>query len=239
MKHEEDKKEGKGEGLASKLRLTNIRDGRLRFTLSPKGKEEDDDLFAKKPTPLEDTLDEDPDPDDVREPTAGKVHVYTGNGKGKTTASIGLAVRARGHNKKVLMVQFMKGDVEYGELEPLGKLGVRVEQFGRPDFVNPEKPDRIDVELALEGLEFAQDQIESDKWDLVILDEINVAAAWGLIPIHVCVEVIREKPERLELVLTGRYAPIEFTELADLVTNMREVKHYFKDGVKARDGVEH
>ena len=171
-------------------------------------------------------------------PEPGMVHVYTGNGKGKTTAALGLAVRARGRGLEVLVVQFMKGNVEYGELTSLGDLGIEVVQFGRPDFVDRHDPDPVDVRMAQEGLEFAAERVGSGEYDMVVLDEINVAAAWGLVPAEDVLKIVKERPGNLELVLTGRYAPDGFIEAADLVTEMVEVKHYFRKGAEARDGVE-
>ena len=171
-------------------------------------------------------------------PEPGMVHVYTGNGKGKTTAALGLAIRARGRGLSVLVVQFMKGNVEYGELSSFRDLGMEIVQFGRPDFVDQHDPDPVDVRMAGEGLEFAAERIRSGKYDMVVLDEINVAAAWKLVPVEAVMAILEERPANLEVVLTGRYAPDEFIEAADLVTEMVEVKHYFRKGVQARDGIE-
>lgn len=168
----------------------------------------------------------------------GMVHVYTGDGKGKTTAAIGLAVRAAGRGLKVVMIQFMKGQVTYGELLPLKKLGIEVRQFGRPDFVNPGNPDPLDVRMAQDALDFAEEVIREGEHDMVILDEINVAAAWGLVDVRRCQDIIRSRPPHVEVVLTGRYAPDEFIDLADLVTEMKEVKHYYRKGISAREGIE-
>jgi len=171
-------------------------------------------------------------------PDTGMVHVYTGNGKGKTTAALGLAIRARGRGLKVLVVQFMKGNVEYGELSSLRDLGIEVVQFGRPDFVDRHDPDPVDIRMAGEGLDFASERIQSGKYDMVVLDEMNVAAAWKLVPVEAVLKVLEERPANIEIVLTGRYAPDELIEAADLVTEMVEVKHYFRKGVQARDGIE-
>jgi len=168
----------------------------------------------------------------------GMVHVYTGNGKGKTTAALGLAIRARGRGLSVLVVQFMKGNVEYGELSSLRALGIEIVQFGRPDFVDQHHPDPVDVRMAGEGLDFAADRINSGKYDMVVLDEINVAAAWKLVPVEDVLKMVNGRPANLEIILTGRYAPEELIEAADLVTEMVEVKHYFRKGTQARDGIE-
>ncbi len=170
----------------------------------------------------------------------GYVQVYTGNGKGKTTASIGLAVRAAGHGLKVLILQFMKGWTDYGELEGVRMLSPYVElrQVGRDTFVNPQNPDAEDIRLAREGWNLAKEAILGKKADIVILDEINCAMYFGLLPADEILEVIKGKPEGVELILTGRGAPAEIIEAADLVTEMREVKHYYGKGVDARLGVE-
>jgi len=170
----------------------------------------------------------------------GYVQVYTGNGKGKTTASLGLAVRAAGHGLRVLILQFMKGWLDYGELEGVRMLAPYVElrQAGRDVFVDPKNPDPEDVRLAREGWDLAKDAIRERRADIVILDEINCAMHFGLLPVAEVLETVKGKPEGMELVLTGRGAPPEIVEAADLVTEMREVKHYFHRGVDARLGVE-
>ena len=170
----------------------------------------------------------------------GYVQVYTGNGKGKTTAALGLALRAAGHGLHVFILQFLKGWSDYGELEGVRMLSPRVElrQAGRDAFVDPRNPDPEDVRLAAEGWKVAKDAILGRKADIVILDEINCAMQFGLLPAAEVLEVVRRKPEGMELVLTGRGAPPEIIEVADLVTEMREVKHYYDKGVDARLGVE-
>jgi cob(I)alamin adenosyltransferase len=168
------------------------------------------------------------------------IHIYTGNGKGKTTAALGQAMRAIGHGLKVLMIQFMKGKINYGELEAAKKLpNFTIEQFGRPDFVNPENPDEEDVRLARAGLARATEAVDSRKYDIVILDEINVAANFGLIESADIVALFRRKPDGVTLILTGRYMPEEFEPYADLITECREVRHYFNKGAKAREGFEY
>jgi cob(I)alamin adenosyltransferase len=168
------------------------------------------------------------------------IQIYTGNGKGKTTAALGLAVRAAGHGLNVLMIQFMKGKINYGELEAVKNItGITIEQFGRPDFVNPENPDAEDIRLAQEGLKRAEEAIMSKRYDLVILDEINVAVNFGLIRAKEVIDVMQRKPENTELILTGRYMPDEFAQYADLITECREIKHYFKKGITARPGFDY
>ena len=170
----------------------------------------------------------------------GMVHVYTGDGKGKTTAALGLGLRAAGHGYRVLMIQFMKGKINYGEL--MAAKGIEnfdIVQFGRPDFVDKEDPAEEDIRLAQEGLAFAREATRYKKCDLLILDEINVAVEWGLITVDEVLKLMRSKPADMELVLTGRYAPEEFLERADLVTEMKELKHPFQKGKLARKGIEH
>ncbi len=169
----------------------------------------------------------------------GTVQLYTGDGKGKTTASIGAALRAAGHGKRVLMIQFMKGRL-YGELAAAESVeGFTIEQYGRDEFVDPKNPDPIDVDLAAKGWARAIEAAGDDRLDLLILDEINVAVSFGLIALNDVMEFVEKKPHRLELILTGRYAPEELVELADTVTEMREIKHHYRNGVKARKGIEY
>lgn len=168
------------------------------------------------------------------------IHIYTGNGKGKTTAALGQAIRAAGHNMRVLMIQFMKGKINYGEIEAAKKLpNFTIEQYGRPDFVNPENPAEEDVILARKALARAADVVKSRQFDVVILDEINVAVNFGLIGVKDVVSIFKQKPEDVVLILTGRYMPEDFAPYADLITECREVKHYFKKGAKARKGFEY
>jgi cob(I)alamin adenosyltransferase len=170
----------------------------------------------------------------------GLVQVYTGNGKGKTTAALGLALRAVGKGLNVYMIQFMKGDIEYGEITAAKKMeNFEIIQMGRPDFVDKNNPADIDIELANEALEHATVILASEKYDIVILDEINVAMDWKLIEVDKVIELIKIKPEHIELVLTGRYAPQVIIDIADLVTEMIEIKHPYNDGIEARDGIEH
>lgn len=170
----------------------------------------------------------------------GYIQVYTGNGKGKTTAALGLSLRAAGHGLKTVIVQFMKGWIDYGELEGVRMLSPRVEihQAGRDTFVNRKSPDPEDVRLARGGWEKAKGVILGKGADIVVLDEINCAVDYGLLPVAEVVDVLMRKPDGMELVLTGRNAPPEFLEIADLVTEMRDVKHYYGRGVDARVGVE-
>ncbi len=169
----------------------------------------------------------------------GTVQLYTGNGKGKTTAAIGQAVRAVGHGMRVVIIQFMKGR-QYGELAVADRLeGLTIEQYGRDEFVDPDNPAAADVELARKGWERAREIITDRSIDMLILDEINVAVSFGLIPLGSVREFVLNKPAGLELVLTGRYAPDELIELADTVTEMREIRHHYDRGVEARKGIEY
>lgn len=166
------------------------------------------------------------------------VHVYTGNGKGKTTAALGLAVRATGHGFNVVMIQFMKGKINYGELETARILpNFEIKQFGRPEFVSKENPDPEDIKLAQEGLEYAREVIFSQEYDMVILDEICVAMDFKLISADEVVTLIEKRPETVELVLTGRNCPPQIVKIADYVTEMLEIKHPYTRGIQARKGI--
>jgi cob(I)alamin adenosyltransferase len=170
----------------------------------------------------------------------GLIQVYTGDGKGKTTAALGLCFRAAGHGYKSFVIQFMKGQIVYGELNSAKMMNglITIEQMGRPDFVSKENPERIDIEMAQEALRLAEKVIKSNEYDIVVLDEVNVAADFKLIDKEEVLRILREKPEGVEVVLTGRYAPREFIDIADLVSEIKEIKHYYTKGVEARDGIE-
>ncbi|WP_319203295.1 cob(I)yrinic acid a,c-diamide adenosyltransferase [uncultured Ilyobacter sp.] len=168
----------------------------------------------------------------------GYIQVYTGNGKGKTTASLGLIVRALGNNLKVYMGQFMKGQ-RYGELNTLEKLGVLVERFGTDEcLMSRDDVSELDIKMAKEGYKRVLEVLLSKKYDLVILDEICVSTYFNLITEEEILHLMKIKPLETELVLTGRYAPEKVIEQADLVTEMKEIKHYYEQGVMARDGIE-
>jgi len=166
----------------------------------------------------------------------GFVQVYTGDGKGKTTAALGLIARAIGAGLSVRMIQFIKS-MEYHEIRTLRDLGVPVDQFGRGCFITGE-PEAEDRELAREGLAFARTLFQREDLDLLVLDEINVAVALGLVSSDEVMELVHAKPAGLELVCTGRGAPAELVDAADLVTEMTNVRHYYDAGVEARDGIE-
>ncbi|MHA1581099.1 MAG: cob(I)yrinic acid a,c-diamide adenosyltransferase [Candidatus Baldrarchaeia archaeon] len=170
----------------------------------------------------------------------GFVHVYTGNGKGKTTAALGLGLRAIGHGLKVYMIQFMKGGFNYGEYRSVKLLpNFKIVQFGGPELVNPSNPTEEDVKAAREALNHAREIIMSGEYDVVILDEINVAIDFKLIDVQDVLELIKKKPKHVELILTGRYAPSEIIKAADLVTFMREIKHPYRQGLPARKGIDY
>ena len=170
----------------------------------------------------------------------GLVQVYTGNGKGKTTAALGLALRAVGHGMKVLVVQFMKGNVQYGELESAKKLSpnLTIKQVGRETFISKPDPDPKDLQLAQEGFSIAKNAIQNKEYDIVNLDEIKLAIDYGLIPVNDLLQIIDSKPDSVELILTGRNVKREILERADLITEMVDRKHYYDKGVPAREGIE-
>jgi cob(I)alamin adenosyltransferase len=170
----------------------------------------------------------------------GLIQVYTGDGKGKTTCALGLALRAIGQGFQVFMVQFMKGWGTGEALIAARRLApdFTLRHFGRPALVNLKNPDPEDLALIREAWDLARQVITVGEHDLVILDEINVALAYNLIPLPEALEALRRRPPWVEVVLTGRQAPPELIELADLVTEMRPLKHYFEAGVPARRGIE-
>ena len=168
------------------------------------------------------------------------IQVYTGDGKGKTTAALGLALRAVGHGYKVVMIQFMKGPEQTGELMAAEKLApwLTVKPMGRSGFINKDHPDPEDKALALKALDYAREVMLKQPIDILILDEINVAVAFGLLPAEAVQDLLSLKPGSMELVLTGRYADPKIMEKADLVTEMKNQKHYFAQGVPDRKGIE-
>ena len=168
----------------------------------------------------------------------GLIHVYTGPGKGKTTAALGLGLRAAGANLNVYMVQFMKGR-RYSELAAVEHFkNFTIVQYGRDEFVSKEHPEQVDIDLAQQGFAHAKEIIKAGNHDVVILDEINVAVDYNLIPVDDVLKLIEEKPEKLELVLTGRAAHPEIVKVADLVTEMLEIKHPYQQGVIGRKGID-
>lgn len=169
----------------------------------------------------------------------GRVQVYTGNGKGKTTAALGLALRAVGRGLRVYMMQFMKGQ-SYSELISALRLApeLTLEQVGRDNFIRKGQVDPVDTAMAQAAFARARQLVVSGEYDLVILDELNCAVDFELIPLEEVLDLIRSKPAQTELVMTGRNARPEVLELADLVTEMREIKHYFNAGQLSRPGIE-
>ncbi|MBN2198637.1 MAG: cob(I)yrinic acid a,c-diamide adenosyltransferase [Candidatus Aminicenantes bacterium] len=173
-------------------------------------------------------------------PFRGYIQVYTGTGKGKTTAALGLALRAAGHGLRTYIGQFLKGQ-DYGELrslEPLSPL-ITIEQFGRKGFIHVGRdPEKEDYERARRGLDKCREAMLSGKYNIVVLDEVCVALYFRLLSEKDVLDFLDRKPEAVEIVLTGRYAPQAVLDRADLVTDMAGVKHYYDRGVQARDGIE-
>ena len=170
----------------------------------------------------------------------GLVQVFTGDGKGKTTAALGTVVRALGQGRKVYIVFFMKGDYPYGERNILNKLpGVDFESFGSLDFVYADSVTPGDKEQARLALDAARNAALSGKYDIVVLDEVCVAVAFNLIPVADVVDLIKDKPFNVELILTGRRAAPELIEIADLVTECLKIKHPYDKNVDSRRGIEY
>lgn len=169
----------------------------------------------------------------------GFIHVYTGNGKGKTTAALGLSLRAAGAGKRVFIAQFVKGMV-YSEVKALKKLSANIEikQYGLDCFIY-QKPTQKDIDFARRGLEEVKTVFASQNYDLIVLDEASIAIYFKLFSTEELIAVLKSKPEATEVVITGRYAPDALIEFADLVTEMKEIKHYYTKGVEAREGVEY
>jgi cob(I)alamin adenosyltransferase len=169
---------------------------------------------------------------------AGYIHLYTGNGKGKTTAALGLALRAVGAGEKVFIAQFVKG-MHYAELDALKRLPeIELKQYGLDCFiVNQPTPD--DIDAARKGLDEVAKIIAQNKFEIVILDEICIALFYHLFETDQVLTILNTKPVETEIILTGRYAPAELYEIADLVTEMTEIKHYYTKGIKARKGIEY
>ncbi|MBC8186068.1 cob(I)yrinic acid a,c-diamide adenosyltransferase [candidate division KSB1 bacterium] len=168
----------------------------------------------------------------------GYIQIYTGDGKGKTTAALGLALRAAGRGFRTYIAQFMKGQ-SYGELKSIRLIPeIEIEQFGKNTFIHVDQAAPQDIQMAKNGLKKAKEKMLSGEFNIIILDEINMAIHFKLLPIADVVDFIAVKPGEVELVLTGRRAPDELIQSADLVTEMREIKHYYAQGVTARDGIE-
>jgi cob(I)alamin adenosyltransferase len=170
----------------------------------------------------------------------GLIQVYTGNGKGKTSAAFGLALRAAGRGLKVYIIQFIKGGFDYGELYVVEKIpNVTLKAFGRGKFITEKPPKKEDIKLAEQALQLAKEVVRSGEYNIVVLDEINVALDLELIGLEEVLELIKSKPTHVELVLTGRNASDKIIEAANLVSEVREIKHPFKEGYKSRKGIEY
>jgi cob(I)alamin adenosyltransferase len=163
------------------------------------------------------------------------IYVFTGQGGGKTIAALGLALRACGQGKKVVIIQFMKGRRDTGEYKAARRIGYNIYQFGRKGFVNIDNPEPLDFELALAGLKKAR----SVKADLLILDEISLAVSIGLLPEKEVLTFLRKVPKRMDVVLTGRQVPNSFIKIADGASEIKKIKHVFDKGVKAKRGIEY
>ena len=178
-----------------------------------------------------------------RDKRRGLVIVNTGDGKGKTTAALGTALRAVGYGWHVLILQFIKGTWKYGEMEAIKRLEPEVElvRMGKGFYkiLNDNLPEEVHKEAAREALAFAREQMHSGKYDLIILDEINVALQTGLLDVKDVLTLLEDRPAGLHLILTGRGAPPEIVERADMVTEMREVKHPYQQGIKAQRGIDY
>jgi cob(I)alamin adenosyltransferase len=170
----------------------------------------------------------------------GFVQIYTGNGKGKTTAALGQALRAAGSGLRSLIIHFMK-DYPYGEIEALKHLSdlITLEQYGNDDFViKKHLPDEQDKNFALMALERAKKAMLNNEFDIIVLDEICVTFYFQLLKVEDVLPLLEMKPDGVELILTGRYCPEQLLERADLITEMKEVKHYYQKGITSRKGIE-
>lgn len=176
----------------------------------------------------------------ARKECRGRIQVYTGSGKGKTTAALGLAFRALGHGKKVLLIQFMKKGQGLGEIKAAQRFPeFKILQAGRSGWVRKGQASLQDKRLARKGWKAARKAIKTQKYDLLILDELNVAIDYGLLQLKQIKEVMKNRPKNIEVVITGRYAHPEILEMADLVSEVRARKHYYKKGITARAGIEY
>ena len=170
----------------------------------------------------------------------GLVQIFTGEGKGKTSAAIGTVIRALGHGFKVYIALFMKGDYLYGERKILSELpGVTLESFGSSEFIDPSNIKPGEREAAKEALEAARGAMLGGKYDLVVLDEVNLAVAFNLLELREVMGLVEVKPETVELILTGRQAAAELVRVADLVTECLKIKHPYDRGVEGREGFEY
>ena len=168
----------------------------------------------------------------------GFVQLYTGDGKGKTTAALGLVLRAAGKGLRPLVLQFMKADPSWGEIVALERLGVPVRQCGLDHWVIKGEATQEDLAAATAGFQTARELVAAGGYDVVVLDELVTAVFFELVPLQAVLDLIAAKPRGVELVITGRRAPQELVDAADLVTEMKPVKHYYDAGVHARSGIE-
>ena len=170
----------------------------------------------------------------------GLLQVYTGSGKGKTTAALGVALRAAGRGAKTVMLSFLKDDPDYGEAMAAQYLPhFLLRQVGRDAFVNFHNPDPIDLKMVRKGWEEAKKILIEDTADLLILDELNIVLATGMLPLEEVIDFLKKYKGKTEIITTGRGAPEELIDIADLVTERQEIKHYFHKGVSSRDGIDH
>jgi len=170
----------------------------------------------------------------------GLVQIFTGDGKGKTSAALGTVVRALGQGLKICVIVFMKGDYPYSEWAFLSKIpGVRIERFGTNKFTDKHNPGPEAIEEAKKALAAARQAMLSGEYSVMVLDEVNIASAWNLVEVDDVVNLIREKPMNIEIILTGRYADDKLIELADMVTECRKIKHPYDKGIKARKGLDY
>lgn len=174
--------------------------------------------------------------------SVGLTIVYTGKGKGKTTAALGIVLRAIGYEKRVCMIQFIKGSWHYGEMDSSKRLEPEFELVavgkGFVGIIDDTSPKEDHKKIAREAIRISKEKICSGKYNIVILDEINYAVNLGLVKTEEVLDLIKTKPDKVDLILTGNYAKPEVIELADLVTEMREIKHPFKQGIKAKKGID-
>lgn len=175
----------------------------------------------------------------------GYIQVYTGDGKGKTTASLGLAMRALGRNWKVLIIMFTKGGDNYGELTSFKNLSdtisknLTIKQAGLDRIVYSDNKNKDDEKAIKEGFEIAKAAIKNNEYNLIILDELNIAIDLKIIDVNEVIDLLKNKPSDMEVVLTGRNANEKIIEIADLVSRIEPVKHYWDKGVVAREGIEY
>ena len=168
------------------------------------------------------------------------LQVYTGTGKGKTTAALGVAFRGAGYDLKTMMFSFLKDDPNYGEARAASLLpGFALKQVGRDEFVNFYDPDPIDLQMVRDGWELAKKAIANRESDIFILDELNIVLATKMLPTEEVAEFVAQHKNDVEIILTGRGAPVEIMNIADLVTDMKEIKHYFSQNITSRNGIDH